>query len=105
MAAEICQFPEVKQVEIVTKEVAWRDMQHTFKVAAINNPLPNTLHIKLSSPDQVETLAPKLRLLNQVENTKYPLKVAKKITDIRHFLEFRHFYHWSTHSGDSHGHR
>lgn len=87
VAAEIGQFPEVKQVEIVTKEVAWRDMQHTFKVAAINNPLPNTLHIKLSSPDQVETLAPKLRLLNQVENTKYPLKVAKKITDIRHFLE------------------
>jgi cell division transport system permease protein len=87
VAREISQFPEVKQVEIVSKEVAWRDMQHTFKVAAINNPLPNTLHIKLSTPEQVESLAPKLRLLNQVENIRYPLKVAKKINDIRHFLE------------------
>lgn len=87
VAHEISRFPEVKQVEIVTKDVAWREMQHTFKVASIDNPLPNTLHIKLSSPDQVESLAPKLRLMSSIENIRYPLKVAKKINDIRHFLE------------------
>lgn len=87
IAHEISRFPEVKQVEIVTKDVAWNEMQHTFKVASIDNPLPNTLHIKLSSPDQVESLVPKLRLMSSVENVRSPLKVAKKINDVRHFLE------------------
>ncbi|MBN8659914.1 MAG: ABC transporter permease [Candidatus Melainabacteria bacterium] len=87
VAHEISRFPEVKQVEIVTKDVAWNEMQHTFKVASIENPLPNTLHVKLSSPDQVEVLAPKLRLMSAIENVRYPLKVAKKINDVRHFLE------------------
>lgn len=87
VAQEISRFGEVKQVEIVPKDVAWREMQHTFKIAVINNPLPNTLHVKLSSPEQVESLAPKLRLLASIENIRYPLKVAKKINDVRHFLE------------------
>ena len=87
VAHEISRFSEVKQVEIVTKDVAWNEMQHTFKVASVDNPLPNTLHIKLSSPDQVEVLAPKLRLMSSIESIRYPLKVAKKINDVRHFLE------------------
>jgi cell division transport system permease protein len=87
VAQEISRFAEVKQVEIVPKDVAWREMQHTFKIAVISNPLPNTLHVKLASPEQVESLAPKLRLLATIENIRYPLKVAKQINDVRHFLE------------------
>ncbi len=87
IAKEVSQFPQVQLVEIVPKEVAWQEMQHTFKVAAISNPLPNTLHVRLVSADQVEVVAPKLKLLSGIENIRYPLKVAKKINDIRHFLE------------------
>jgi cell division transport system permease protein len=92
VAQEISQFSEVKQVEIVTKEVAWQEMQHNFKLGVLNNPLPNTLHIKLSNPEQVELLAPKLRLLPTIENIRYPLKVAKKINEIRHFVELAGFF-------------
>ncbi len=87
VAKEVSQYPQVQLVEIVPKEVAWQEMQHTFKVAAISNPLPNTLHVRLFSADQVEIVAPKLKLLTGIENIRYPLKVAKKINDIRHFLE------------------
>ena len=59
----------------------------TFKVAALTNPLPNTLHIRLNNAEMVEKLAPKLALLPGVENTRYPLKVAHKINEFRHFLE------------------
>ena len=92
VAQEISQFAEVKQVEIVTKDVAWQEMQHNFKLGVLNNPLPNTLHIKLSNPEQVESLAPKLRLLPDIENIRYPLKVAKKINDVRHFVEIAGFF-------------
>jgi cell division transport system permease protein len=87
VAKEVSQFPEVQLVEIVPKEVSWQEMQSTFKVASITNPLPNTLHVRLGTVDQVERVAPKLGLLSGVENTRYPLKVAHKINDLRHFME------------------
>ena len=87
VAKEVSQFPEVQLVEIVPKEVSWQEMQQTFKVAALANPLPNTLHIRLSSADNVEKLAPKLNLLPGIENIRYPLKVARKINEFRHFVE------------------
>jgi cell division transport system permease protein len=87
VAKEVSQFPEVGLVEIVPKEVSWQEMQHSFKVAALSNPLPNTLHIRLTSAENVEKLAPKLNLLPGIENVRYPLKVARKITEFRHFIE------------------
>lgn len=87
VAKEVSQFPEVQLVEIVPKEVAWQEMQESLKVASLANPLPNTLHIRLSSADKVEQLAPKLKLLQGIENVRYPLKVARKINEFRHFLE------------------
>lgn len=87
VAREVSQFPEVDLVEIVPKDVSWSEMQATFKVAAMSNPLPNTLHIRACNADLVEKLAPKVNLLSGVENTRYPLKVARKINEFRHFIE------------------
>jgi cell division transport system permease protein len=87
IAQEITQLPEVASVEIVPKEKAWQDMQNNFKVALMTNPLPNTIHIKLKYADQVEQVAPRIRLLTGVENIRYPMKVARRINELRHFLE------------------
>lgn len=91
VAREISQIPEVQLVEIVTKDVAWDEMKSTFKVASLANPLPNTLHIRASNPDAVEAVAAKVKLLGAVENLRYPLKVARKINEFRHFIEIAGF--------------
>lgn len=91
VAREISQIPEVQLVEIVTKDVAWDEMKSTFKVASLANPLPNTLHIRASNPDAVEAVAAKVKLLGAVENIRYPLKVARKINEFRHFIEIAGF--------------
>jgi len=91
VAREISQIPEVQLVEIVTKDVAWDEMKSTFKVASLANPLPNTLHIRASNPDAVEAVAAKVKLLSAVENIRYPLKVARKINEFRHFIEIAGF--------------
>ncbi|MCC6979541.1 MAG: ABC transporter permease [Candidatus Melainabacteria bacterium] len=91
VAREISQIPEVQLVEIVTKDVAWDEMKSTFKVASLANPLPNTLHIRASNPQSVEAVAAKVKLLGAVENIRYPLKVARKINDLRHFIELAGF--------------
>ncbi len=87
VANEISQYGEVKLVEVVTKDVAWEEMKKSLNVASIPNPLPNTLHITVSKPEAVDKLAPKLKLLPSVEAVRYPMMVAKRINEIRHFFE------------------
>lgn len=86
--ARVCsQIPEVQVVEIVPKEVAWAEMQANFKVAAVSNPLPNTLHVKLANAAAVEKTAAQLKSLDGVEHIRYPLKVARNLNRFRQFLE------------------
>lgn len=87
VARQVSQMPDVKLVEIVPKEVAWQEMQAAFKVAALNNPLPNTLHIQLTCTESVEKTAANLKELASVEHVRYPLTVAKNLNRFRHFLE------------------
>lgn len=90
-AQTIGQFPDVQFVEIVPKESAWKEMQSAFKVASLANPLPNTLHIKVSSTSQVESVAARIKGEPAIENVRYPLKVAQRINEFRHFLEIAGF--------------
>jgi cell division transport system permease protein len=87
VAKVISQIPEVQMVEIVPKEVAWAEMQSNLKVAAINNPLPNTLHVRLNNVESVEKTAARLKNLDGVEHIRYPLKVARNLNRFRQFLE------------------
>lgn len=96
LAAEISQFPAVQLVEIVPKETSWKSMQATFKVAALTNPLPDTLHIHFNNSQAVEDIAPRIKLLSGVENIRYPLKVARKLNEFRHFLEIAGIVVWAS---------
>ncbi len=87
VARQVSQLADVKLVEIVPKGVAWEEMQTTFKVAAIKNPLPDTLHIQITSTDKVEKTAARVKTIAGVEHVRYPLKVARNFTQLRHFLE------------------
>jgi cell division transport system permease protein len=87
VARDASQLQNVSLIEIVPKEVAWEQMQQSFKVASLDNPLPNTLHVKVASVDYVERVADSLKAMEGVEHVRYPLKVAHSINRFRHFLE------------------
>ena len=73
VAHDVSLLPEVQFVEIVPKETAWKELQSAFKVASLANPLPNTLHIKVSSAEAVQQVAMQIKNLPSVENVRYPL--------------------------------
>ncbi len=91
VARNVSQLPDVQLVEIVPKEVAWQEMQNNYKVAALNNPLPNTLHIKLANVQAVEKTADKLKAFTSIEHIRFPLKVARNLNKVRQFLEIAGF--------------
>src|SRR5579885_2263492 len=87
VARTVSQLPDVKLVEIVPRDVAWQEMQASFKVASLANPLPNTLHIQLTRPEAVEKTALCLRAMDGIEHVRYPLAVARNLNRFRQFLE------------------
>jgi cell division transport system permease protein len=87
VANEIKQIPAVESVEIIPKEIAWQEMQKSLHVASVNNPLPNTLHIRVLSSNRVEDVASRVKLLGAVEHVRFPLKVARRLNQFRQFIE------------------
>ena len=85
VARDVSQLQNVSLIEIVPKDVAWDQMQQSFKVASLDNPLPNTLHVKVTAVDYVEKTANSLKSMEAVEHVRYPLKVAHSINRFRHF--------------------
>jgi cell division transport system permease protein len=87
VADEIKQMPAVQSVEIVPKDIAWQEMKRSLRVAAIENPLPNTLHIKVLASNKVEDIASRIKLLGPVENVRFPLQVTRRLNQVRQFLQ------------------
>ena len=87
VATEIRQMPAVQSVEVVPKESAWNEMKKSLHVAAIENPLPNTLHIKVLASNKVEDIASRVKLLGSVENVRFPLQVTRRLNQFRQFLQ------------------
>ena len=50
LAKEIRQLEHVERVKIIPKEKSWADLKREFEVPNIENPLPDTLHVKVDKP-------------------------------------------------------
>ena len=78
-ANQIANLEHVGGVKIITKDQAWANMKLQYEVADIDNPLPNTLHVKVDSPQNIDTVSEVVNGLDSVENINYAKDIAKKI--------------------------
>jgi cell division transport system permease protein len=91
--AEIEKLPEVRSVDLVTKEKALEQFRATLSSELIDNlggsnPLPDKLTVKAFKPDQVKLLADKVAQLPGVDKVQYGQGVVDKI------IEFTHWVRW-----------
>ena len=77
--SDIKQIPHVREISLTTKEQAWDAMKMQFEVADIENPLPNTLHVKVDEPKNIQTLSNTINKMEIVESINYAKDIAKKI--------------------------
>ena len=75
----IKEFDHVKGVTIIPKEKSWSDFKREIKIGDIENPLPDTLHVKVDKPDNINEVFNKIKTLTVVENMNYAQDLAKKI--------------------------
>ncbi len=79
MAKEIRGIEHVERVKIIPKEKSWADMQREIEVPDMENPLPDTLHVKVDTPEHINDVFNKIKTFAGVEDLNYAQDIAKKM--------------------------
>lgn len=66
----------IKDVELKTKEDAWKELKTQFTIMDMDNPLPDTVHIRVSKTDFIKPTVEKLKKIEGVESVNYPEAIA-----------------------------
>lgn len=82
VADRVKHLPYVSNVEQISKAKAWDEMKASLDVSDVENPLPDTLHVKLVSQDYAEDAVASLRQLNGVEKVNFAQDFLKKIEGV-----------------------
>ncbi len=75
-------LPHVKAIEMVTKDKAWENMQKSLQVPEIQNPLPDTLHVRMTDQEYIEGAVVQLKKLREVEEVSYAHDFLKKLRGV-----------------------
>lgn len=79
IAKEIRGLDHVERVKIIPKEKSWADIQREIDVPDMENPLPDTLHVKVDKPENITDVFNKIKTFSGVEDLNYAQDIAKKM--------------------------
>ncbi len=75
----IKEFEHVENVTIIPKSSSWSNLKREMDLPDIENPLPDTLHVKVDMPENIEQVFNNVKQLKSVEDMSYAQDLAKKI--------------------------
>ncbi len=79
ITSRIKELNHVTRVKLITKERAWNDMKKEIDVSDIDNPLPDTLHVRVDNPKNITDVYERIKLIPGVEDLSYANDIAKKM--------------------------
>lgn len=80
------QFEHVENVTIIPKASSWSNLKREMDLPDIDNPLPDTLHVKVDKPENIENVFKNVKQLTSVEDMSYAQDLAKKIEALNHVV-------------------
>lgn len=80
------EFEHVENVTIVPKAQSWTNLKREMDLPDMDNPLPDTLHVKVDKPENIEEVFKSVKQLNSVEDMSYAQDLAKKIEMLNHIV-------------------
>lgn len=86
VSKEIKSFEYVQRVKIIPKEKSWNDLKREIDIPDMENPLPDTLHVKVDKAENVAGVYNKIKDVQGVSDISYAQELAKKIQVINHFV-------------------
>ncbi len=88
---QIKQFDHVERITFIPKEKSWVELKKEISLPNIQNPLPDTLHIKVDSTKYINDVMDKLPTVKGIDDTSYAKDLVKKfelINNISHTVTF-----------------
>ena len=79
LAKEVRNIEHVERVKIIPKEKSWNELKREFEVPNMENPLPDTLHVKVDKPENITVVFNKIKTYSGVEDLNYAKDIAKKM--------------------------
>ena len=86
VAQKVSGLEHVVRVKVIPKELSWKNLKHEIDLPNISNPLPDTLHVKVDKPQNINSVLSQVKLIGEVEDTGYAADVAKKIQFVTHIV-------------------
>lgn len=84
---EIQKFEHVEKISVIPKSESWSKLKTEMSLPNIDNPLPDTLHVKVDSPENLQTVFDNIKKISAVEDMSYAKDLASKIELVNHVVK------------------
>ena len=85
--SEISRFEHVSNVQIIPKSESWVKLKNEMSLPNIDNPLPDTLHVRVDSTENLQQVFERIKVLKSVESTNYAKDLATKMEIVNHVVK------------------
>ena len=82
----ISEIKHVKTVVLKTKEESWGSLKKELGLQGIDNPLPDTLRVKVDKPENINEVFTLIKPMKGVEDIGYAKELAKKMQVLVHVV-------------------
>ena len=82
----------VQTVTLKTKEEAWGSLKQELGLHDVENPLPDTLRVKVDKPENIDGVFTKIKQISGVEDMGYAKDLAKKMQVVMHVVNTSMFF-------------
>ncbi|HSA07048.1 MAG TPA: permease-like cell division protein FtsX [Candidatus Gastranaerophilales bacterium] len=86
LVKKFSEYKNIEKIKIITREEAWKDLKTQMDIPEINNPLPDTIRVKLKDKAEVKDFIKTVKNLNSVEDVQYAEQFADKVMGVGHFI-------------------
>ena len=76
--AKVRELNHVKKVSYISKDTSWAELKKEIDVPDINNPLPDTLHVKLDDTKNINSVMNDLKKIDGINDTSYAKDLVQK---------------------------
>lgn len=82
----IKEIKHVQKVTLRTKDESWGSLKQELGLHDIENPLPDTLRVKVDKPENINDVFVKIKPIQGVEDLSYAKELAKKMQVLMHVV-------------------
>jgi len=85
--SEISKLEHVENITIIPKSESWNKLKSEMSLPNIDNPLPDTLHVKVDNPENLQPVFDNIRQIKSVQDMSYAKDLASKIELVNHVVK------------------